>query len=183
MSGAIAQRANMTTKAARREGVVPVGDARRLLALEARRGHCHGRRRASAAGRCTTSSSRTARLRRRDARSAPRRVPEDGLFDVLDDRRPHEARPDDDDAEDLPRLPPAASQGGAAARRDGDGHEPEPLPVELDGEQPGTTPVRFELVPRALRLRVPGGRSLLRAREPSLRRGRARVRVALRGPE
>ena len=32
---------------------------------------------------------------------------------------------------------------------------PEPLPVELDGEQPGTTPVRFELVPQALRLRVP----------------------------
>jgi diacylglycerol kinase family enzyme len=32
----------------------------------------------------------------------------------------------------------------------------EPLPIELDGEQPGTTPVRFEVVPRALRLRVPG---------------------------
>jgi diacylglycerol kinase (ATP) len=31
----------------------------------------------------------------------------------------------------------------------------EPLPIELDGEQPGTTPVRFEVVPRALRLRVP----------------------------
>jgi diacylglycerol kinase (ATP) len=31
----------------------------------------------------------------------------------------------------------------------------EPLPVELDGEQPGTTPARFEVVPRALRLRVP----------------------------
>ncbi len=30
-----------------------------------------------------------------------------------------------------------------------------PLPVELDGEQPGTTPVRIEIVPRALRLRVP----------------------------
>jgi YegS/Rv2252/BmrU family lipid kinase len=30
----------------------------------------------------------------------------------------------------------------------------EPLPVQLDGEQPGTTPVRFELVPGALRLRV-----------------------------
>jgi len=30
-----------------------------------------------------------------------------------------------------------------------------PLPVELDGEQPGTTPVRFEVVPQALRLRVP----------------------------
>ena len=31
----------------------------------------------------------------------------------------------------------------------------EPLPIELDGEQPGTTPARFELVPRALRIRVP----------------------------
>jgi len=31
----------------------------------------------------------------------------------------------------------------------------EPLPVELDGEQPGTTPVQFDVVPRALRLRVP----------------------------
>jgi diacylglycerol kinase (ATP) len=31
----------------------------------------------------------------------------------------------------------------------------QPLPIELDGEQPGTTPVRFEVVPRALRLRVP----------------------------
>jgi diacylglycerol kinase (ATP) len=32
---------------------------------------------------------------------------------------------------------------------------PEPLPVELDGEQPGTTPASFEAVPQALRLRVP----------------------------
>jgi len=31
----------------------------------------------------------------------------------------------------------------------------EPLPVELDGEQPGTTPVQFDVVPQALRLRVP----------------------------
>jgi diacylglycerol kinase (ATP) len=31
----------------------------------------------------------------------------------------------------------------------------EPLPIELDGEQPGTTPVRLEVVPRALKLRVP----------------------------
>jgi diacylglycerol kinase family enzyme len=30
-----------------------------------------------------------------------------------------------------------------------------PLPVELDGEQPGTTPATFEVVPEALRLRVP----------------------------
>jgi YegS/Rv2252/BmrU family lipid kinase len=31
----------------------------------------------------------------------------------------------------------------------------EPLPIELDGEQPGTTPARFEVLPGALRLRVP----------------------------
>jgi YegS/Rv2252/BmrU family lipid kinase len=30
-----------------------------------------------------------------------------------------------------------------------------PLPVVVDGEQPGTTPARFEIVPRALRVRVP----------------------------
>ncbi len=29
------------------------------------------------------------------------------------------------------------------------------LPVQLDGEQPGTTPATFEVVPNALRLRVP----------------------------
>jgi diacylglycerol kinase family enzyme len=32
----------------------------------------------------------------------------------------------------------------------------EHLPLELDGEQPGTTPVTLELVPRRLRVRVPG---------------------------
>jgi YegS/Rv2252/BmrU family lipid kinase len=31
----------------------------------------------------------------------------------------------------------------------------EPLPIEIDGEQPGTTPARFEILPGALRLRVP----------------------------
>jgi diacylglycerol kinase (ATP) len=32
---------------------------------------------------------------------------------------------------------------------------PTQLPIELDGEQPGTTPARFEVVSRALRLRAP----------------------------
>ena len=32
-----------------------------------------------------------------------------------------------------------------------------PLPIELDGEQPGTTPVTFEIVPQAFKLRVPRG--------------------------
>jgi diacylglycerol kinase (ATP) len=30
-----------------------------------------------------------------------------------------------------------------------------PLPIQLDGEQPGTTPVKFEVRPGALRVRVP----------------------------
>jgi YegS/Rv2252/BmrU family lipid kinase len=30
-----------------------------------------------------------------------------------------------------------------------------PLPIVLDGEQPGTTPARFEIVPNALRVRAP----------------------------
>ncbi len=34
-------------------------------------------------------------------------------------------------------------------------HAERPLPVQLDGEQPGTTPATFEVVPRALRLVVP----------------------------
>jgi diacylglycerol kinase (ATP) len=32
---------------------------------------------------------------------------------------------------------------------------PERLPIELDGEQVGTTPVRFDVVPQAVRVRVP----------------------------
>jgi diacylglycerol kinase (ATP) len=35
----------------------------------------------------------------------------------------------------------------------------EPLPLQLDGEQPGTSPVSFELVPRALRVRAPSSSS------------------------
>jgi diacylglycerol kinase (ATP) len=31
----------------------------------------------------------------------------------------------------------------------------EPMPIQLDGEQPGTTPTRFKIVPAAIRLRVP----------------------------
>jgi diacylglycerol kinase (ATP) len=33
---------------------------------------------------------------------------------------------------------------------------PELLPIELDGEQVGTTPARWEVVPKTLRVRVPG---------------------------
>jgi YegS/Rv2252/BmrU family lipid kinase len=48
--------------------------------------------------------------------------------------------------------PKAELLRGAAVTVDAD----TPLPVELDGEQPGTTPARFEAVRGALRVRVPG---------------------------
>ncbi len=81
--------------------------------------------------------------------------PDDGLFDVLvigDITRT-------DLALTLPKVyrgthlphPKAELLRGKLVTVDADA----PLPVELDGEQPGTTPVRFEIVPGALRLRVP----------------------------
>ena len=42
-------------------------------------------------------------------------------------------------------------KGGTVVSVDSEGQ----LPIQLDGEQPGTTSVRFEVVPRAIRLRVP----------------------------
>ena len=87
-------------------------------------------------------------------RICPEAEPDDGLFDVLligdvtkrdllltlpksyrDKHLPH------------PRLEVLR---GRVVTVDAD----EPLPIELDGEQPGTTPARFEVVPHALRVRV-----------------------------
>jgi len=85
----------------------------------------------------------------------PEALPDDGLFDVLligNITRTDLALtlPKVYRGRHLPHpkaelLRGAAVTVGAAA----------PLPVELDGEQPGTTPVRFDIVPQALRLRVP----------------------------
>ncbi len=85
----------------------------------------------------------------------PEAMPDDGVFDVLLIGDITKA----DLVQTLPKIyrgthlphPKAELIRGAAVAVDSD----EPLPVQLDGEQPGTTPVRFELVPRALRLRVP----------------------------
>ena len=85
----------------------------------------------------------------------PDAEPDDGLFDVLligDISKGDLLR-------NLPKLyrgthlphPKAEVLRGATATIDA----PVPLPVQLDGEQPGTTPATFEVVPRALRLRVP----------------------------
>jgi diacylglycerol kinase (ATP) len=85
----------------------------------------------------------------------PEAEPDDGLFDVLTigDLTKRDlllTLPKTYRGKHLPH-PKAEVLRGSVVEVDAD----EPLPVELDGEQPGTTPVRFEIVPRALRLRVP----------------------------
>jgi diacylglycerol kinase family enzyme len=152
MSGAIAQRAN-ERRSARRQGVVPARDAERVRALA-------GRRRPRsvdenvARGRMHDVIVANGRYLGGGMKICPSASPTTALRRAAD-RRPDEARPDADAAEDVPRQAPAAPEGGGAPRRDVTVDAPSPLPIELDGEQPGTTPVRFELVPRALRIRVP----------------------------
>jgi YegS/Rv2252/BmrU family lipid kinase len=87
----------------------------------------------------------------------PEAEPDDGLFDVL--------LIGDVTKRDLAFTLPKSYRGkhlphprlevlrGRVVTVDAD----EPLPIELDGEQPGTTPARFEVVPGAVRLRVPAG--------------------------
>jgi diacylglycerol kinase (ATP) len=85
----------------------------------------------------------------------PDAEPDDGLFDVLTIGDLTKG----DLLTTLPKTfwgkhlphPKAEVLRGSVVTVDAD----TPLPVELDGEQPGTTPARFEVVPRALRLRVP----------------------------
>ena len=85
----------------------------------------------------------------------PHAEPDDGLFDVLTigDLTKRDlllTLPKTYKGRHLPH-PKAELLRGARVEIDA----PRPLPVELDGEQPGTTPVVFEVVPKALRLRVP----------------------------
>jgi diacylglycerol kinase (ATP) len=89
-------------------------------------------------------------------RLCPDAVPDDGVFDTLliGDLTKRDlvlTMPKTYRGTHLPH-PKAELLRGAVVTVDA----PEPLPVQLDGEQPGTTPVRFEVVPRALRVRVPG---------------------------
>jgi diacylglycerol kinase (ATP) len=85
----------------------------------------------------------------------PGAKPDDGLFDVLligDVTKTELVRvmPKIYRGTHLPHPKGEVLQGGTVTI-DAD----EPLPVQLDGEQPGTTPVRLEIVPAAIRLRVP----------------------------
>ena len=85
----------------------------------------------------------------------PQAEPDDGVFDVLliGDLTKRDlllTLPKTYKGRHLPH-PKAELLRGAHVEIDSS----EPLPVELDGEQPGTTPIRCEVVPQALRLRIP----------------------------
>jgi YegS/Rv2252/BmrU family lipid kinase len=85
----------------------------------------------------------------------PEAQPDDGLFDVLligdiTKRDLMATLPKVYRGTHLPHPKAEALRGRTVSV-----HAPTPLPVELDGEQPGTTPARFEVVPNALRVRVP----------------------------
>jgi diacylglycerol kinase (ATP) len=89
----------------------------------------------------------------------PDAVPDDGLFDVL--LLGHLTKTD------LALRLPMAYRGRHLPHPKAEllrgrrvtVETPEPLPVELDGEQPGTTPATFEIVPDAIQLRVPPQKS------------------------
>jgi diacylglycerol kinase family enzyme len=86
---------------------------------------------------------------------APNARPDDGLFDVL--------LIGDVTKVDFATTAPKIYRGTHLAHPKVDLKQArvvvvdgaETLPIELDGEQVGTTPARFEVVPGALRVRVP----------------------------
>ncbi len=154
MSGAIAARANETTKALG-------GKASYLLATAA----VFPRWRAGELRVSVDGEERSGRMHDVVVANGryfgggmmicPEAVPDDGLFDVLliGDLTKRDlvlTLPKTYRGRHLPH-PKAEVLRGAVVTVESE----EPLPIELDGEQPGTTPVRLEIVPRALRLRVP----------------------------
>jgi diacylglycerol kinase (ATP) len=86
---------------------------------------------------------------------APEAEPDDGLFDVI--------LIGDINKRDFMTTAPKIYKGTYLAHpkvealraRAVSVEAPERLPIELDGEQVGSTPARFEVVPRALRVRTP----------------------------
>ncbi len=155
MSGAIARRANETTKAL--GGKVSyliatlavfsrwrAGELHVTVEHEARRGPMHDV--VVAIGRYFGGGMMI----------CPEASPDDGLFDVLligdlTKRDLMFTLPKTYRGRHLPH-PKAELLRGAGATIEAPGPE---VPIELDGEQPGTTPARFEIVPAALRVRVP----------------------------
>ena len=154
MSGAIAARANETTKALGGKAsyawaTLAVFKGWRAAEMEVRVGEEHRSGRMHdvfvANGNCLGGGMKV----------CPDARPDDGVFDVLTigdlTKR--------DLVLNLPRLYRGTHLPNAKAEllrgRGAAVDSAEPLPVQLDGEQPGTTPVQFELLPAALRVRVP----------------------------
>ena len=154
MSGAVARQANVTSKALGGRisfftALVRVFAGWRNTELEIEAG---GERRT---GKMTNVIVANGRYQGGGMLIAPDARPDDGLFDVLliGDitkrdfvlnvgkiyRGTHLSHP----KIDLLRSAVVSVEAEVA------------VPLELDGEQPGTTPARFEVVPGALRLRVP----------------------------
>lgn len=155
MSGAIAQRANATTKALG-------GKASYLwatFAVFARWTATTVRLRVDEQereGRLFDVVVANGRFFGGGMKICPEAEPDDGLFDVLTigdvtKRDLTVTMPKIYRGTHLPH-PKAELLRGSTVLLDSD----QPIPVELDGEQPGTTPVRLEVLPRALKLRVPG---------------------------
>ena len=155
MSGAVAAKANATTK-------VLGAKTSYLLALGvvfARWKNVHLRVRVDEEERDALMEDTIAAVGRYLAGGmmiTPDAEPDDGLFDVL--------LIGDLTKTELVRVMPKIYRGTHLPHPKGELlrgrtvsiEADEPLPVQLDGEQPGTTPVRFEIVPAAIRLRVAG---------------------------
>ena len=155
MSGAVAAKANSTTKAlgAKTSYLLALGvvfarwqNVRLKVAVDAETREALMEDAVVAVGRYLAGGMMI----------TPDAEPDDGLFDVL--------LIGDVTKAELVRVMPKIYRGkhlphpkGEVLRGTTVTIEAEsPLPIQLDGEQPGTTPVRFELVPAAIRLRVPG---------------------------
>jgi diacylglycerol kinase (ATP) len=154
MSGAIAQRANETTKALGGK----VSYAWATLAVFARwqngevRVDVDGE---SRSGRMQDVVVANGRYFGGGMKICPDAEPDDGVFDVL--------TIGDVSRVELLQTMPKLYRGTHLPHKKGEllrgrvvtVESDDSLPIELDGEQPGTTPARFELVPGALRVRVP----------------------------
>jgi diacylglycerol kinase (ATP) len=154
MSGAVAAKANATTKAfgAKTSYLLALG------VVFARWKNVHLRVRVDEESRDALMEDTIVAVGRYLAggmKITPDAEPDDGLFDVL--------LIGDITKTELLRVMPKLYRGthlphpkgevlrGSTVSIEAD----EPMPIQLDGEQPGTTPVRFEIVPAAIRLRVP----------------------------
>jgi YegS/Rv2252/BmrU family lipid kinase len=154
MSGAVARRANSTTKALGGKASYAMA----LLAVFARWQNVQLRVKVDGESREALMDDVIVAVGRYLAggmKITPDAEPDDGLFDVL--------LIGDVTKTELVRVMPKLYRGthlphakgevlrGATVTIEAD----EPMPIQLDGEQPGTTPARFEIVPNAIRLRVP----------------------------